>query len=78
MTQIIPIRQGIALRELMCGKHEKPPTPYAMRVELAVLKVAERVARGSTLTAAQHMSIWLDHHSFIPLASIRAEFGAIR
>ena len=57
---------------------EPAPTPYEMRLELAVLKVAERVARGSTLTAAQHMSIWLDHHSFVPLASIRAEFGAIR
>lgn len=54
-----------------------PPDPYAMRVELAVLKVAERVARGSTLTAAQHMSIWLDHHSFVPLTSIRAEFERI-
>ena len=57
---------------------EPAPTPRDMRVELAVLKVAERVARGSTLTAAQHMSIWLDHHSFVPLASIRAEFEAIR
>ena len=77
MTQIIPIRRNVALRELMCGKHEKPPTPYAMRLELAVLNVAERVARGSTLTAAQHMSIWLDHDSFVPLASIRAEFERI-
>lgn len=65
-------------RDMLPAKHDPAPTPYAMRVELAVLKVAERVARGSTLTAAQHMSIWLDHHSFIPLASIRAEFGAIR
>ena len=65
-------------RDMLPGKHDLAPTPYAMRVELAVLKVAERIARGSTLTAAQHMSIWLDHHSFIPLASIRAEFGAIR
>ena len=65
-------------RDMLPGKHEPAPTPYDMRLELAVLKVAERVARGSTLTAAQHMSIWLDHHSFIPLASIRAEFGAIR
>ena len=65
-------------RDMLPGKHEAAPTPYTMRVDLAVLKVAHRVARGSTLTPEQHMSIWLDHHSFVPLASIRAEFGAIR
>ena len=66
-------------RDMLPGKHEAAPAPmpYDMRIDLAVLKVAHRVARGSTLTPEQHMSIWLDHHSFVPLASIRAEFERI-
>ena len=64
-------------RDMLPGKHDPAPTPYAMRVELAVLKVAERVARGSTLTAAQHMSIWLEYPWSLPLRSIRAEFERI-
>jgi len=77
MTQIIPIRPSVPIRELMVGKHERPVTPRAMRLELACIKVAERVAQGSTLTAAQHMAIWLTSPFIVPLASIRAEFEGI-
>ena len=59
---------------------EPAPTPAMTDDELltlAILNVSHRVARGSTLTAEQHMSIWLDHPSFIPLASILAEYGRL-
>ena len=80
MTQIIPIRQGIALRELMCGKHERPSMPRDMRIELACIRTAERTAAACAvpgLDAHWFLRRWAEY-SLPPIHSIRAEFGAIR
>ena len=42
MTQIIPIRRSVPLRELMCGKHERPVTPREKLIGDAVKAVAAR------------------------------------
>lgn len=62
---------------------EPAPTPQPALTDdelltLAILNVSHRVARGSTLTAEQHMSIWLEKPWIVPLGSIRYEFEAIR
>ena len=57
---------------------EPAPTPRDKRLDDAVKAVAHRVARNSFLPAKTHLSVWLANQWIIPLASIRAEFEAIR
>ena len=76
MTRIIPIRQGIALRELMCGKHEKPVTREKL-IDEAVRRVSNRIGERSVLPAARHRELWLDAPRIIPLVSICHEYRSL-
>lgn len=76
MTRIVPIRPDVHLRELMSGKHERPSMPREMRIELAVIKIAEGLSLPGVISPIRLMRYWLEDGT-TPINSIRSAYRSL-
>ena len=71
MTRIVPV----LTRDMLAPKHPRQAMPRDMRIELAVLRIAEMTA-GPHMPAASVMRFWLEDGT-TPINSIRSAYRSL-
>jgi hypothetical protein len=60
-------------RDMMCGKHEKPPTDRAKRLEEVIIAIAERWGTPE-FPAIEYLRAWEREISLVPIFTICHDF----